>query len=949
MAPPPIEFEPFFDELHAKKPFPWQTELANEVRANGWPATIDLPTGSGKTACIDIALFALACRPSAARRIFFVVDRRIVVGEASLRMQRIADKLKNARKGALAAVAERLRELAGGGDAVPLETYELRGGIYRDESWIESPLQPMVVASTVDQVGSRLLFRGYGISDSVRPMHAGLIANDSLIFLDEAHCSRAFAQTLRAVERYRGAAWTDGATGREFQCVEMTATPSAAGGRTFPLGDKDREPEHLGKRIFAAKPARLVVSKNRPKDLEKLAETLCGEVLDLQKKFPEARRFAVIVNRIATARFVFEKLRAHSNRVDLLIGRMRPIDRDELVWKLDPLKSGEKRTPADELRFVVATQCLEVGADLDFDVLVTECASIDALLQRFGRLNRLGDFAEARGCIVIGSGQVEPKQPDPVYGDALAKTWNWLTQIAKDGEVNMGIESAGDALGTVSQALRALPCEAQAAMKMPGKEAPVLLPAHLDAWVQTNPTPHREPLVGLFLHGREDSEPDVQVVWREDLDPERPADWDDVVGLCPPVSAEAMPVQISAFRRWFFDKQDIDITASDQEGAAAQPEERERWERRGDALVWRAQKSRLISSPRDVSPGDTIILHVSVGGADQLGHVPNKTTGLDRADHAQLQSRSRLILRLHPKLVEHWAETEGRTRVLELLKSEDLRLEDLLDEKGEIDGAPDWVKAALHSARRHLRLEPYPSGEGFVLIGKRQPRTQEEDAGNDEPSRTTPVLLDRHLRDVEEAVRKYRTLTGEHAPAHEFAARLHDYGKADIRFQALLRKGDRMAAQLAPKPLAKSGAIPLSRNERTRNRSMSGLPDGFRHELLSLIFAEDACELDDAARALALHLIASHHGFCRPFPQPVIDPDPPDVSFASRSISGKERADRRAHSLVGGTPDRFWQLTRSLGWWGLAYHEALFRLADWAASGAEAEREPDEAMEATAK
>jgi len=95
----------------------------------------------------------------------------------------------------------------------------------------------------------------------------------------------------------------------------------------------------------------------------------------------------------------------------------------------------------------------------------------------------------------------------------------------------------------VPQIWKALPDIERKLMTIDLPSAPVLLPAHLDALVQTSPKPAEEPSIDLFLHGPQRGNADIQVVWRADLDRVSPELWSDIVGMCPPVSAEAMPIR----------------------------------------------------------------------------------------------------------------------------------------------------------------------------------------------------------------------------------------------------------------------------------------------------------------------------------------------------------------------------------------------------------------------
>ena len=229
-------------------------------------------------------------------------------------------------------------------------------------------------------------------------------------------------------------------------------------------------------------------------------------------------------------------------------------DRNRIAEKLAAFKTDAKTRANAKPLFVVATQCLEVGVDLDLDGLVTQAASLDALRQRFGRLNRAGRPVPAEGAILARSQDITKKTDDPVYGDRIRLTWEALQRIAEDdGTVDFGVDALPKRLEEAGIDQHCL------AAKLP--EAPVVMPAYLDLWSQTWPRPVADPDVDLFLHGANRSSAGVSIVWRSDIseDDLRGAGrsgLEELVRLVPPRAAEAVEVPLWTVRSWLHQARD---------------------------------------------------------------------------------------------------------------------------------------------------------------------------------------------------------------------------------------------------------------------------------------------------------------------------------------------------------------------------------------------------------
>lgn len=613
---------------------------------------------------------------------------------------------------------------------------------------------------------------------------------------------------------------------------------------------------------------------------------------------------------------------------------------------------------------VVSTQCIEAGADFDFDALVTECASLDALRQRFGRLDRLGELGASVGTVLVRSDALGADADDAVYGSALAATWRWLNEAKPD----FGVEAMTKVLPEREALAQLLPKPSR---------APVMLPSHLDAWAQTAPEPRPSPDVALWLHGIDQAaSTDVQVVWREELtgallakaerDPSLLRQVVERAAVCAPLGLEALAVPLDAARAWLEGAAESEVADAQARGDR-EDEGRERGRSEGRrALLWRGDESRVVDSSK-LYPGATLVVPCAYGGLAEGAWAPSSKIPVeDLGGRARWQQTRRPVLRLLPSAIEAaWpsppkqpagddaeveVEVDDAAALGAWFQEVVAVLPESSAEKPEGWRAQVVRELAKQKRRSTLYFEEIPlGGEGedapayYAAIGRtgRGGRATPDDESSSNTGEQ--MTLSAHLEGAAAWARDFALRCGlpqREARAVELAARLHDIGKVDPRFQRLLHAGSELKALCATEPLAKSRIVSEERAARARAQERSGYPKGARHELASVALLQaNPWLLGDADGELAelvLHLVGSHHGECRPFAPAVAEPSPVPLAYEAAGGIAKASSDHGLARLDSGVAERFWRLVERYGWYGLAWMEAMVRLADHRQSEREA-------------
>ncbi|MCT2587563.1 type I-G CRISPR-associated helicase/endonuclease Cas3g [Actinophytocola gossypii] len=903
------DFAEFFAAVHDHRPFAWQERLLDTVLAEGWPDTIDAPTGAGKTAAIDVHVFALAFaaltgRPLPPRRLVMVVGRRVLVDDQYEHARALRDRLRDSTAPDIVRrVAAGLRSLAGPAPQDVLTVARLRGGLPPSRRWVDHPQAAAVLCATPEMWGSRLLFRGYGSSSRAWPREAGLLAADTVAVVDEAHLARQVLRTARRVAELVPVAEGDTSWLSPLRVVETTATPVAAAGRRVGVDEEDlARDEVLAQRMLRRKPVTLVPCSdwNRSSVVGELVRRVAA------LRAEGDRTVGCFVNSVERAVAVTRRLRETEGlTVALICGQVRPID----IARLDARYPGVLSTRGnDEVDVLVSTQSLEVGADLDFGGMVTELASGSALAQRAGRVNRLGTRETGPISVIVPDAEIRTDvRSGPYTHDDLAPALEWLARRAEDRD------------GLAPWALRGDP-PPSASRRRPLWQRPEL--GHVWHWARTNDELAAAPELDLWLS--EDFEPDnaVGVVVRDEL-VSPVVDPVTLVRYLPPRRHEVFGTPLRTAR--------AALTAADRDsrltGVLVRGDE-------VDELDWTETDD---GRRPHLRPGDIVVLDSSTRLFTASPTHDEHTTpqvvvplGWNHDTHTAedvLEAPAELNRNVPPGDVVHRITVPpGGDLHRALTPSDEEPAADPRDVVTEFL-ATDTTGMAAEAYRlltgpaadpTHVVVLPDLDSPGLVLVLDGRRATSDDDVP--QPPIRRLVLLDNHQRDVGDRAAELAGRLGLPDTIRDvlyLAGLHHDDGKYDPRFQT--RLGAPSDTILA-KSRSTVGPVTLR-----RRHDASGLPPRWRHEQRSVVhswpeLATDAT--DGADRDLVARLIGTSHGHGRTgFPHAATDllntADSPETKQQAADLFDEGEWD----DLIERTHHRY-------GVWVCSFLEAVLRAAD---------------------
>lgn len=909
------EFGEFFAALNGgHDPFSWQEEVLDHICEHGvWPERINAPTGSGKSSVVDIHLFANAlaavgAAPRVPRRLCVTVGRRALVDSQATRADKILDRMGKAltdgsgEPGILRRVAEALQSFQTRNDekgSKPFETGHIRGELSNRSLPVTDISACAIIAATPDMYGSRALFRGYGSTKAARPRETALLTMDTVMVLDEAHMNRQLLHTTQRIAELQKREINLGVP--TLQVVETTATPSTEDSDSTTLGvdiealDSPND-EELRKRVHSHK--ELVLRPIDKWDGKPGNRAVVDAAVDAIKDFLAHREASedskkphtvgCIVNHVRTAISIKEALAKDlaKDEVQLLVGRMRPSDLEKLQEDHNKLFT----TKGDEsVKVVVATQTLEVGIDVDFADLVTELAPASSLAQRFGRVNRLGHRTDSKVVVIRPASSDSVKKDAPPYKAVdLSNAYGWLEAL-KDAE-NPSVNPAAMVKNPPVQS-------SPERLLYQRPEWPDLL-----EFSRTDENPYDEPDLDLWLYDSLDAETAMGgVIVRDNLPGNSSAAMEILkTGYFAPRDEETFPANLKIL-------QEI-LDYQDEHGVKP----RKFLYRQGEISLWQdADHGEEISQV--LAPGDVLIL--------DTGSIPFTNQGIAVTQRELPSTKDKVEAVPFPKgiklyVYEKCADREAHFReylglspeeAAELLDSQALDGEKVIASElsTEAEGGQEVISwyAKVTNATEKKSVEGSDIAQELVLAG--------------------PVLLDDHQNDVAERTRQLAENLGlapEFSEALELAAKYHDEGKRDLRFQQMLGADPEAGA------LAKSGHRSVA--EAYRARSCSALPRGWRHEQLSALMVAASPEKVGEHRDLVLRIIGCSHGHGRfSFAH---DADfllkegylPEGLDYEAL----KEQATRLFN--VGYWDNLMEQTSRTYGPYATAYLEAVERAAD---------------------